>query len=780
MKTDAALRQRKSKHSQAKRAIARPTLKVAAAVDEGAAPALNARQRRDLARAKLRRQYARAAHGGDGGSETESDGGEEDDDDDGEEEAVVAAAAALAAGSRGGGGLAALPKLLLQVLSLLLLLALLVLVGLADRYNSRRQLASEQVALPQLLTAAGIARVAQGTPLARLLAPPQLAGVLPLLLALLALLLPLLAAAMAIGSPLGLGGAAATIPAATTTAMAAARKLEKERAARKKLKKKRERAKKKDAAAAAAAAASAAAAAAALVAAAAGERERTERRRQLRAEASKERKKEASKASAAAKGGGGVLHRANKLSDSISTRDVQRFYALFYTRVPMPPPRLAAAEAAAAEGGEEGEQGGGVWPGALVPERRIERVQVLGRGAFGAVHLARLRGHHPHPPSDDDDGDDVGGGSGGDGNGGVAGLFAVKVTAMRHTERSAELHALRMLRARPHPSLLCCVAAYRARLGEGGGEGEGSGGSGGSSARVVELLVLPYCAGGDLYSALQGRRGEGATLATLGLGEARALAYAAQVACGLQHCHDVLRIAHCDVKPENVVLSADGSRALLTDFGLAVALDENGAEERATVAAAAAAVAAPGGGGGGGGAVQGDDHGPAPAAKERELRCGTLYFAPPELLDAVVRPAGGGGAAGAAGARERLRRADFWALGCVLFEMLSGFGPWDALPSLVGTPRRANKRGSQPADVAEAAEAAARARAAERAKLRKRIVAGQWELQPSVSGAARAAVAALLAADEAERVCSVEGLATTELFGAVDWQQTASVYWQQY
>jgi pentatricopeptide repeat protein len=44
--------------------------------------------------------------------------------------------------------------------------------------------------------------------------------------------------------------------------------------------------------------------------------------------------------------------------------------------------------------------------------------------------------------------------------------------------------------------------------------------------------------------------------------------------------------------------SAAGSRALLTDFGLAVALDENGAEEWATVAVAAVAVAvvAPGGG----------------------------------------------------------------------------------------------------------------------------------------------------------------------------------------
>jgi len=51
-----------------------------------------------------------------------------------------------------------------------------------------------------------------------------------------------------------------------------------------------------------------------------------------------------------------------------------------------------------------------------------------------------------------------------------------------------------------------------------------------------------------------------------------------------------------------------------------------------------------------------------------------------------------GGDGGDGGARERLRRADFGALGCVLFEMLSGFGPWDALPSLVGTPRRGGEQ----------------------------------------------------------------------------------------
>jgi serine/threonine protein kinase len=44
---------------------------------------------------------------------------------------------------------------------------------------------------------------------------------------------------------------------------------------------------------------------------------------------------------------------------------------------------------------------------------------------------------------------------------------------------------------------------------------------------------------------------------------------AAQVAQALAHCHEN-NVAHCDVKPENVVISKDGSHAKLVDFGFAV------------------------------------------------------------------------------------------------------------------------------------------------------------------------------------------------------------------
>jgi serine/threonine protein kinase len=51
-----------------------------------------------------------------------------------------------------------------------------------------------------------------------------------------------------------------------------------------------------------------------------------------------------------------------------------------------------------------------------------------------------------------------------------------------------------------------------------------------------------------------------------------AKAIIAQVASALAHCHEQ-GVAHGDVKPENVVLSEDGSRAQLVDFGTALQVE---------------------------------------------------------------------------------------------------------------------------------------------------------------------------------------------------------------
>ncbi|MEQ8264299.1 protein kinase [Pseudohaliea sp.] len=76
------------------------------------------------------------------------------------------------------------------------------------------------------------------------------------------------------------------------------------------------------------------------------------------------------------------------------------------------------------------------------------------------------------------------------------------------------------------------------------------------------LLVLQYVPGCDLEAALSGRR----------LSPATALSLAADVAAALAAAHRQ-GIVHGDLKAGNVLIGGDG-RALLTDFGVAVAVAE--------------------------------------------------------------------------------------------------------------------------------------------------------------------------------------------------------------
>jgi serine/threonine protein kinase len=71
-------------------------------------------------------------------------------------------------------------------------------------------------------------------------------------------------------------------------------------------------------------------------------------------------------------------------------------------------------------------------------------------------------------------------------------------------------------------------------------------------------MVLDYMPGGDLYERIVQ---EG----TVSL--ERAKLYCAQIALGLGHLHDTIKVIYCDLKPENVLLDAEG-HARLTDFGL--------------------------------------------------------------------------------------------------------------------------------------------------------------------------------------------------------------------
>lgn len=126
------------------------------------------------------------------------------------------------------------------------------------------------------------------------------------------------------------------------------------------------------------------------------------------------------------------------------------------------------------------------------------------------------------------------------------------------------------------------------------------------------FLVLDYCSGGELFFHL-GKVGR--------FPEARAKFYSAQIILALEYIHQK-DIIYRDLKPENVLLDALGN-VKLTDFGLS----KEGVSDHSTGATSF---------------------------------CGTPEYIAPEVL---LRKGHG-------------RAVDWWSLGALLYEMISGLPPF--------------------------------------------------------------------------------------------------------
>eukprot|EP00904_Undaria_pinnatifida_P005110 jgi/Undpi1/1729/HiC_scaffold_11.g05119.m1 len=126
------------------------------------------------------------------------------------------------------------------------------------------------------------------------------------------------------------------------------------------------------------------------------------------------------------------------------------------------------------------------------------------------------------------------------------------------------------------------------------------------------FFVLDYCAGGELFFHL----------AKLGkFPEARSRFYSAEITLALQHVHR-LNIVYRDLKPENVLLDAEG-HIRLTDFGLS-------------------------------------KEGISNTTSGAHSFCGTPEYLAPEILN---RQGHG-------------RAVDWWSLGALLYEMVTGLPPF--------------------------------------------------------------------------------------------------------
>lgn len=142
-------------------------------------------------------------------------------------------------------------------------------------------------------------------------------------------------------------------------------------------------------------------------------------------------------------------------------------------------------------------------------------LELIGQGQFGRVYRAI------HRQSGD--------------------LVAVKELEQRRFSTHKFLRELRFLLGLQHPNIVSCLAIEHTKTGR--------------------YIVMDYCAEGNLRNIMQ---------ATSEVDIIQKLKLVVDLLSGLAHAH-AQGVIHCDIKPENILLSRDKTElvAHLSDFGIA-------------------------------------------------------------------------------------------------------------------------------------------------------------------------------------------------------------------
>eukprot|EP00096_Caligus_rogercresseyi_P009243 TRINITY_DN3105_c0_g1_i1.p1 TRINITY_DN3105_c0_g1~~TRINITY_DN3105_c0_g1_i1.p1 ORF type:complete len:503 (+),score=169.56 TRINITY_DN3105_c0_g1_i1:111-1619(+) len=145
-------------------------------------------------------------------------------------------------------------------------------------------------------------------------------------------------------------------------------------------------------------------------------------------------------------------------------------------------------------------------------------------------------------------------------------------------------------------------------------------------------FVMSYAPNGDLLGFMERSARENLDLTDF---------YTAQILSAIEFLHFKLRVVHRDLKPENILLNEE-MRILITDFGSAKFMDEPPSESSSILDASTASSSS--------------------SSKKRVSFVGTPQYISPEVLRSKsVGPS-----------------ADLWALGCILYQMVSGLPPFQS------------------------------------------------------------------------------------------------------